>query len=735
MTYTEAVALALAGEERGFQFLYEESYKSKYYLALQYMKSKEAAEDVLQDAYIRAFRNLQKLQEPEAFEKWLGVIVANTAKNALAKNNPILFTDVAVDDEGDEFVYDVEDENPENQPELAYTREETRTLVHELMDSLSEEQKMCILMFHIEGASISEIAQAMNCSENTVKSRLNYGRKNIKIKAEELQKKGYKLYSVAPVLLLIYLLRLDAKTVSASTEVAVARKQMEETIRHNWNEQVSRARQQENAARVAEKYAKKQGETAGSTSAGAARSGARMAEPVKTAAADTVKTGFLHTVAGKIAVAALAVCVAGGAFYGGMQWNTHRTGQETETAETPKVPEDLKITTGSAVSESSETTEAESTSVVSSAVQKPAADPIPTTEGGEIDFAQIMEGELSQAELEYVLAYGPESIPSEGFTEDSLVFVMNSLCQGTDGNGKQYLNAQKWDDQSRGIYAASEVNRFISSFTEFQYPGDTVALYISTLNYEASAHIYGSKFTSMGEEIDVGFQYHKVKYDDGEQTTDTDKVAVLKPTASGKYRITEIRDASADEFSTTDTPAETTTDTAGGTDEINTEAAASSIRELYEKVLQDVQDGQYSFMQSGNSSTYQYFVADINGDSIPELGVALMMEDTAFYAYDLRMFTCTEQAGGYQLVEVPGEETVENLCVAGDGNGMFSKLVERASGMISVYRVTISSGSLVTGDKEQSFRLDQKAAKDFNKQNPMVDWLDVTDTSGLDSLS
>ena len=69
MNYSEAVAIALEGKEQGFQFLYEESYKSKYYLSLQYMKNKEAAEDVLQDAYIKAFKNLNKLQEPAAFEK------------------------------------------------------------------------------------------------------------------------------------------------------------------------------------------------------------------------------------------------------------------------------------------------------------------------------------------------------------------------------------------------------------------------------------------------------------------------------------------------------------------------------------------------------------------------------------------------------------------------------------------------------------------------------------------
>ena len=110
------------------------------------MKNKEAAEDVLQDAYLKAFTNLKKLQEPEAFEKWLGVIVANTAKNALAKKNPVLFTDLTVNEDGEGLTYEVEDENLENQPETAYTREETRELVHELIDSLSEEQRMCIPM-------------------------------------------------------------------------------------------------------------------------------------------------------------------------------------------------------------------------------------------------------------------------------------------------------------------------------------------------------------------------------------------------------------------------------------------------------------------------------------------------------------------------------------------------------------------------------------------------------------
>ena len=92
---------------------------------------------------------------------------------------------------------------------MEYTKEETRQLVHELIDSLSDEQRLVVIAFELEGLTTKEIAEQLGCSEATVKSRLRYGRNNIKEKAEELQKKGYKLYGIAPVVLLLYLLQKD----------------------------------------------------------------------------------------------------------------------------------------------------------------------------------------------------------------------------------------------------------------------------------------------------------------------------------------------------------------------------------------------------------------------------------------------------------------------------------------------------------------------------------------------
>ena len=207
MNFTEAVKLAKEGKETGYRYLYDETYQSKYYLALQYMKNEDAAQDVVQDAYIKAFSKLDTLDYPEAFSSWMGRIVANTAKNELVKKNPLLFTDLDGENQEGDFTDLIVDDHISNQPELSYTRNETREMVRELIDSLSDEQRICILMFHIEGESIRDIAAALECSENTVKSRLNYGRKNLKVKAEELQKKGYKLFGIGPVVLLVMLMQ------------------------------------------------------------------------------------------------------------------------------------------------------------------------------------------------------------------------------------------------------------------------------------------------------------------------------------------------------------------------------------------------------------------------------------------------------------------------------------------------------------------------------------------------
>ena len=215
-SYAQAVADAKQGRQEAFTFLYENTYRDKWYIAQKYMRNETEAQDILQDAYVKAWQNLDRLQEPEKFPNWLSVIVASTALDVMKKKKELPFSAMEAEtDEGDSFAFEEEDLRTEYRPEHAYTDKETSELLREMLDALSEEQRFCMLMYYVEEHSVGEIAEVISCSENTVKSRLNYGRKNLRAKAEELQKRGYTLYGLAAIPVFRMFLRAE-KTAQAA---------------------------------------------------------------------------------------------------------------------------------------------------------------------------------------------------------------------------------------------------------------------------------------------------------------------------------------------------------------------------------------------------------------------------------------------------------------------------------------------------------------------------------------
>lgn len=201
----ELIQRAIQGDEAAQAELYNRTYSDVYFTILSITKDEDLIMDMVQDTYLTAFRKLEQLKDSDSFCAWLKRIAHNRTLNAL-RDRRVLHTATTISTET-EVVLEIEDDRIESLPEASMDQKETSRLVREILDALPEDQRIVVGMYYYDQLSVSEIAEELECSENTVKSRLNYGRKKIQGKVLELEKKGTKLYNLAPLPFFIWLLR------------------------------------------------------------------------------------------------------------------------------------------------------------------------------------------------------------------------------------------------------------------------------------------------------------------------------------------------------------------------------------------------------------------------------------------------------------------------------------------------------------------------------------------------
>ena len=201
--------------EKAIEEFYSLTYKQGFSVAIQIVKNEQDAMDLLQDAYLSALTKTEQLESSAKIKSWFNCIVANRCRDWLRKKkgrNTQLFAEL----ENDEYDEGVEDrfanENMQFSPDESADYAETKRLMQEILDKLPEDQRLCILMYYYEELSVGEIAQALECSTGTVKSRLNYARKKIKNEVEELERKGTKLYGIAPLPFIVWMLSSGERT-------------------------------------------------------------------------------------------------------------------------------------------------------------------------------------------------------------------------------------------------------------------------------------------------------------------------------------------------------------------------------------------------------------------------------------------------------------------------------------------------------------------------------------------
>ncbi|MEO6185392.1 MAG: RNA polymerase sigma factor RpoE [Steroidobacteraceae bacterium] len=178
------------GDKTAFDLLVLKYQHKVVKLVTRYLRDPSDAEDVAQEAFIKAYRALPQFRGDSAFYTWLYRIAINTAKNAIVSRDrsPIDFDlDMQNIEESNSMQMRLAD--PET-PESLLQTEEIRVTVNEAIEALPEDLRTAIVLRELEGLSYEDIAQAMDCPVGTVRSRIFRAREAIDRRLSEVFEGG-----------------------------------------------------------------------------------------------------------------------------------------------------------------------------------------------------------------------------------------------------------------------------------------------------------------------------------------------------------------------------------------------------------------------------------------------------------------------------------------------------------------------------------------------------------------
>lgn len=207
-TIKELVLSAKNGNKKAFDKLYKLTSNDVWFTCVSLLKDEENAKDIMQETYITAFLKLNTLKDEEKFCGWLTAIATNKSKNKLKGK-----VEYQIDDEV--LIAETETDELMLPEEYINKAEKRKVLLQIIEDTLSFNQYQVVLMFYFNELSIAEIAQALEISEGTVKSRLNSSRAKMKTAIEDYENKsGDKLHGVVVVPFFTTIFKEEAKSLA-----------------------------------------------------------------------------------------------------------------------------------------------------------------------------------------------------------------------------------------------------------------------------------------------------------------------------------------------------------------------------------------------------------------------------------------------------------------------------------------------------------------------------------------
>ena len=168
------VRRAKRGDYRAFDLLVVKYQSRLVSIAFKYVKEIQLAEDISQEAFIKAYKAIDSFREESAFYTWLYRITANTAKNylvSIGRKRESSISELSTLENEDQFVIASHDS-----PDEILLAQELRNTLFNAVSSLPEDTRTALSLREFEGLNYEEIAKIMNCPVGTVRSRIFRGR-------------------------------------------------------------------------------------------------------------------------------------------------------------------------------------------------------------------------------------------------------------------------------------------------------------------------------------------------------------------------------------------------------------------------------------------------------------------------------------------------------------------------------------------------------------------------------
>ncbi|MCC6727737.1 MAG: sigma-70 family RNA polymerase sigma factor [Chthonomonadales bacterium] len=182
MDFSETFSRSVQGDRREFDALVHRCHRQAYNIAYRMAGNHADAEDLTQEAFVRAYRFFDRYNRQMPFENWLYRIISNVFIDELRKRPKarLQSLDQPLVNAGGETEVRIEIPDVSSDPESMMLQMELDEPLQMALDELPHDFRHAVILADVEGLSYEEIAEAMGCSLGTVRSRLHRGRKMLR---------------------------------------------------------------------------------------------------------------------------------------------------------------------------------------------------------------------------------------------------------------------------------------------------------------------------------------------------------------------------------------------------------------------------------------------------------------------------------------------------------------------------------------------------------------------------